>query len=442
MSDLTPKQKQALGFLHPQNPVKFPFYGGAAGGGKTWLGCFWLMSMCWRYPETRWFIGRDSLKDSRESVLVTWHKVSKAYGFDGKWKSRDNEIVFNNGSHISFLDLSFYPQKDPFYERLGSKEYTGGWMEEGGETHFAAFDTLKSRIGRHLNKEYNIKSKLLVTGNPKKNWLHTVFWHPFKTGKLPADYAFIRALYTDNNYLPEEYVKNLEAITDKVKKERLLHGNFDYDDNPLSLCDYDSILSIFGGNVARKTGTKYLTADIARFGSDRAIIAVWDGFTIIDYRIYPVSKTTDIQATINYFRQIYLIPKDRCIADEDGVGGGVVDNCGIVGFVNNSRPFDDEKYYNLQSQCAYKLAEKVNAREISFDEKVFVAEEEKEIIIMDMEQLQSWEIDNDKVLKIKPKAAIKADIGRSPDWRDTLLMRMYFEYKNTEPQKHLANLFH
>lgn len=33
----------------------------------------------------------------------------------------------------------------------------------------------------------------------------------------------------------------------------------------------------------------------------------------------------------------YRIPKWRCIADEDGVGGGVVDNCDIQGFVNNSR---------------------------------------------------------------------------------------------------------
>ena len=441
MSELTEKQQKALGFLHPKNPVKFPFYGGAAGGGKTWLGCFWLMSMCWRFPETRWFIGRDSLKDSRESVLVTWHKVSKAYGFEGKWKSRDNEIVFNNGSHISFIDLSHYPQKDPFYERFGSKEYTGGWIEEGGEIHFAAFDTLKSRIGRHLNKELGIGSKLLVTGNPKKNWLHTVFWHPFKTGKLSDDYAFIRALYSDNEHLPEEYIENLKSITDKVKKERLLHGNFDYDDNPNSLSAYDDIVAIFGLNTQQRTGKIFLTADIARFGSDRAIIAVWDGFTIIDYRIYNISKTTDIQATINYFRQVYNIPSDRCVADEDGVGGGVVDNCGIKGFVNNSKPFDDEKYYNLQSQCGYRLAEKINQRAVVFADDLIIPDDEKEIITMDLEQLQTWDVDNDKKLKIKPKAAIKADIGRSPDWRDTLLMRMYFEYKNTDVQQ-LTGLFH
>lgn len=425
---LTRKQCLALGYLHPKSPVKFPFYGGAAGGGKTWIGCFWLLTMCLRFPETRWFIGRDSLKDSRESVLVTWIKVSKAYGLRG-WKSRDNEIVFRNGSHVQFIDLSYYPQKDPFFERFGSKEYTGGWIEEAGETHFAAFDTLKSRVGRHMNEHYGINSKILITSNPKKNWLHTVFWHPFKTGKLPPEYAFIPALYTDNPHLPAEYIENLEQIADKVKRERLLKGNFDYDDNPNALCGYDDIIAIFGANRLEKIGKKYITADIARFGSDRAIIIVWDGWVIIDYRIFEISKTTDLQAAILHYMNKYKVPKDRAIADEDGVGGGVVDNLNIRGFVNNSRPLQDENYNNLQSQCGYKLAEKINNREIVFSPDCYVSEEEKEIIAMDLEQLQTWKPDDDKKLMLKPKEEIKIDIGRSPDWRDAMLMRAYFEYK-------------
>jgi len=108
MKQLSKKQLIALGKLHWLCLVKFVFYGGAAGGGKSWLGCFWLMTMCWRFPGTRWFIGRDSLKDTRESVLITWGKVAKEYGFT-EWKYADNEIKFANGSAVVFLDLSFYP---------------------------------------------------------------------------------------------------------------------------------------------------------------------------------------------------------------------------------------------------------------------------------------------------------------------------------------------
>ncbi|WP_316851186.1 phage terminase large subunit [Pedobacter agri] len=440
MKQLSKKQLIALGKLHWQCLVKFVFYGGAAGGGKSWLGCFWLMTMCWRFPGTRWFIGRDSLKDTRESVLITWGKVAKEYGYT-EWKYVDNEIKFNNGSAVVFLDLSFYPQKDPMFERLGSKEYTGGWIEEAGEVHFAAFDTLKSRVGRHLNTEYGIVPKILITANPKKNWLYTTFWKPFRNKVLDPAYSFIRALYQDNPFLSADYIDNMRQITDKVKRERLLKGNFDYDDNPNALCDYDSIVAIFGGNIVKPTGKFYITADIARLGSDKAVIMVWDGFRVIEKVEFDVSKTTELQHAINTLRYKYNIPNDRCIADEDGVGGGVVDNCGIVGFVNNSSALPhptsgiEEPYANLQAQCAYKLAEMIKDRLILIDDCVELTPDEKDTIATELEQIQTWKMDNDEAkIRIKPKSEIKKDIGRSPDYRDTLLMRMYFVYREYEPQ--------
>ena len=80
-------------------------------------------------------------------------------------------------------------------------------------------------------------------------------------------------------------------------------------------------MAIFGNRIAKKTGTHYLTGDIARFGADYARIAVWDGWNIIDIRSFPVSKTTDIQAYIIRCQKKYRIPNYRCIVDEDGVGG-------------------------------------------------------------------------------------------------------------------------
>lgn len=46
---------------------------------------------------------------------------------------------------------------------------------------------------------------------------------------------------------------------------------------------------------------------------------------------------------------------------------------------------------------------------------------------------QTWNVDNDRKLFLKPKEEIKQDIGRSPDWRDALLMRVWFDYKNVQP---------
>jgi len=435
------KQARALAILNDNKHTDI-LYGGGAGGAKTWTGCADLTFKCLNYPGTRWFIGRVSLKSLRESTLVTLFKVFKEYGLvrdiHFKYHGGDHYIEFFNGSRIHLLDLVYLPS-DPLYERYGSLEFTGGWIEEGGEVNFGAYDTLKSRIGRHLNDKYGLLRKIFITCNPKKNWLYTVFYKPSNDGSLAKNMIFLPCLVQDNPFIERDYIAALESTVDKIKKERLLKGNWDYDDNPNVMCDYDAIQAIFKNDLAKRTGEMFLTADIARFGSDKARIAVWDNWSVIEHISFDVSKTTQIQQAITHLRQKYRIGKKQSIADEDGVGGGVVDNCGIVGFSNGGRPFDGENYQNLQSQCGYKLAEKINNSEMSID--CDLSQEDKECITNELQQLQTYDVDSDGKLKIKPKELIKQDIGHSPDWRDLFLMRSYFEYRNPKSQK-LSGYFH
>jgi len=423
------KQAQALVILNDNRHTAI-LYGGAAGGAKTWTGSVDLTFKSLVYPGTRWFIGRNTLKSLRDSTLVTFYKTSGTYGLINglhyKYHGTDNYIEFFNGSRIQLLDLEYKPS-DPFYERYGSSEFTGGWIEEGGEVNFGAYDTLKTRIGRHLNDKYGLIGKIFITCNPKKNWLYSEFYKPSKDGTLSENMIFLSCLIQDNPFVEKDYIKILESTADKTRKERLLKGNWDYDDNPNAMCDYDAIQAIFKNDLAKRTGEMFLTADIARFGSDKARIAVWDNWSVIEHISFDVSKTTQIQQAITHLRQKYRIGKKQSIADEDGVGGGVVDNCGIIGFTNNGRPFDGENYQNLQSQCGYKLAEKINSAEMSID--CDLSQEDKECITNELQQLQTYDVDSDGKLKIKPKELIKQDIGHSPDWRDLFLMRSYFEYQ-------------
>lgn len=422
------KQEQALQILTDKDHVEF-LYGGAAGGAKSWTGCAWLALMSMAYPGSKWFIGREELKRLRESTLITFFKVCTKYGIqrdiDFKYNGQDHYIDFANGSRIDLLDLRYLPS-DPLFERYGSIEYTGGWIEEGGETNFGAYDTLKTRIGRHLNDKYEILRKLLITCNPKKNWLYTSFYKPFVTGVLPKHMSYLGCLVQENPFIETGYIEALESTSDKVKKERLLKGNWEYDDNPSALCPYDNILEIFNNRLAKLSNDTYLTADIARFGSDKARICVWKGFVVVETISFDISKLTTLQETILHLRRKYNIPKRRCIADEDGIGGGIVDNCDIIGFQNGSKPFHEENYQNLQTQCGYLLADYINDLSIGFNAEV--TEEEKENIIIELEQLQTWKGDSDGKLKLKPKEEIKKDIGHSPDWRDVFLMRMYFVF--------------
>jgi hypothetical protein len=422
------KQKQALNILTDSEHAEF-LYGGAAGGSKSYTGCAWLIFSCLLYPGTRWFVGRNSLKSIRESTLITFYKVMSNMGITMdvyNYNGQDNYLEFTGGSRISMLDLQYLPS-DSFYERYGSLEFTGGWIEEGGEVNFNAYDTLKTRIGRHLNDRYGLLRKLFITCNPKKNWMYDVFYRPFTQGSLLERQSYLPCLVHENPFVEKGYIEALSSTSDKVKRERLLNGNWEYDDNPNMLCSYDSIVQMFGNLLAIEDGTFYLTADIARFGADKAIILVWNGYKVVDYRCFQTSKTTEIEECINSFRKKYRIQEWNCIADEDGVGGGVVDHCGIMGFVNNSKALDDENYYNLQAQCGYRLAEHINSGIVGFKSNLLPEELQREIV-RDVEQLQSWDVDSDGKLKLKPKDEIKKDTGHSPDWRDVLLMRCRFDW--------------
>jgi phage terminase large subunit len=208
----------------------------------------------------------------------------------------------------------------------------------------------------------------------------------------------------------------------------LLYGNFEYDDDPSALIDYDKILDCFT-NAFIPTGTKIITVDVARFGSDKTVIALWDGWRvkIWAYKGLSVSQTA---AKVKEFQNNHHVSNSNTIADEDGVGGGVVDILGCKGFVNNSRAlpnpvtFEDENYFNLKSQCYYRLAERINKGELFID-----CEEPgiKKDIIQELEQVKQYNMDKDGKKQVLPKDKIKELIGRSPDFADTLMMREWFE---------------
>lgn len=402
------------------NTTDYVGYGGAAGGGKSVLGCMWLMEIGYLIPNLKFFIGRDSIKDTRASAIKTWSEVAKANDFN-KYKLNDSGIIFNNGTEIELLDLTYYPFKDPLFERFGSKEYTSGWIEEASQVHYLAYEVLKTRVGRWKNDI--VKSKILSTFNPKKNWVDSVFYRPFINKRETNETKFIYALPSDNPYLPDDYIKRLHELKDESTKQRLLYGNFDYDDDPTALISFDQIIDFWNRNPA-VTGIKYITADIARFGSDKAIVMVWDGLCIIELITFDISSTIEIQNAIISLKSKYGVLNSRTIADEDGVGGGVVDTLRCAGFVNNSSPVN-RNYSNLKSECGYKLAELFD--KITVSKKV--TNDMKDVINGELQQLKTYDSDKDGKLKILPKEKIKEAIGRSPDYLDCFIMRMLPEVK-------------
>ncbi len=433
-------QKQWEGYkILTNGEVRELAYGGAAGGGKSWMGCTWLLFVCHLFPETKWFIGREELKRLKDSTLITFFKVAKQYGFKYKtdwfYQAQEHYIYFANGSRIDLLDLAYLP-RDPMYERYGSLEFTGGWIEEAGEVHFGAYDTLKSRIGRHLNDKYGITPRILTTLNPKKNWCHSYFWKPHKEKKMPPERFFITALSKENPFQDKGYQAQLEGIKDKVRRQRLLLGNFDYDDDELSLINFDAINDVFTNDHV-PGGYRCITVDLARQGGDKIVMIAWDGLRgeVEWWDRKDLDKTSE---RIEAKRITMGLGRSDVLVDQDGMGSGVVDFQKYRGFVNNSRPLPDpvnpkrdertgailpENYDHLKSQCSYRMAEIINAKGLylttrSHDVIDWIKEE--------MEQVKKKESDSDKKNGVMSKADVKEAIGHSPDFWDAIMMRVYY----------------
>lgn len=406
--------------------TKYLGFGGGAGGGKSWIGSEWELAMCLNFPGVRYFMAREELKSLKDTTVKTFFKVAKHHDVLDTFRYYEHysAIRFKNGSEISLLELKYVPS-DPLFERFGSTEYTGGLIEEAGKVHFNAFDTLKSRVGRQLNEQYNIPKKVLITFNPKKNWLYHTFYKPWKEGTLETGYVFIQSLARENDKIDKGYLESLDEIKDPTLKKRLKYGEWEYEDDPLSLIPYENILNIFTNEYV-EGGKKYITADIARFGNDKVKIRVWDGLRVIEKLTREKLKVTESAALIRQLANKHKIPMSQVLVDEDGVGGGVVDILHCKGFVANSSPLYGGNFDNLKSQCGYKLSEIINDNKLYENEP---SPAERERIIEEIEQLKKKSDSEDRKLAIMPKDIIKDLIQRSPDDLDTLIMRAWFELK-------------
>lgn len=60
--------------------------------------------------------------------------------------TNSNVIRFVNGSEIVLMDLKLYPGKDPNFDKLGSTEFTGGFIDEVNQLVYKAYQVASSRV--------------------------------------------------------------------------------------------------------------------------------------------------------------------------------------------------------------------------------------------------------------------------------------------------------
>lgn len=351
------KQWRAWEYLSDDETL-FIGYGGGAFSGKSYMLCYWLTSMCLAYPETAWGLGRKELINLKKTTLVTLFKVFAESGIEKdvhfNYNQQENKITFYNGAIIYLIDTAYKPS-DPLYTRFGGLELTGAAIDESAETSYSAIKILFTRLGRKNNHKYGLKKKLLETFNPDKGHVYTRYYKPHRDDNQLKSHVFIPALPKDNpSPEVEDYIADIMATSDEVTIERLIKGNFEYSDDPSTLMTFDAINELFT-NTDVIGGSKYITADIARFGRDSTVIGVWDGMRLVRIEQMEKNKITEAAECIKELAKQYRIKMDSVIVDSDGLGSGVMDILDCVGFTNNARAVENpdtkevENFVNIKS---------------------------------------------------------------------------------------------
>lgn len=414
-------------------------YGGSAGGGKSFLGCMWLLSMALSMPNTRYVIGRKQLNELKESTIVTFTKIVNdndlwsEFVLNGKsgLVGGDNAIDFKNGSRIMLKNLDLDPSGELI--GLGSMEISASFVDECAEVEYEAIRKLLERTRWDLDKWGKIP-KVLVVSNPCNNWLKREVYDKYKRGALPDHIRYVPATMKDNAAnLPKSYVDSMSlAILGPRKYAQMVEGSWDFYEGQYDLFKAEDLYDCFSfSSGAEPCNQQYISVDCAGAGKDSTVLCRWSGFTLTEIKKERLLTAPDIVSQIKSWCSSYNIPATNVIIDVGANTNGPQDwlpHC--VKFVANARPFDEDQgqtYGMLKDQLIFKFSQYVAKKSMRITDKAYM----DEIIAQAIEhKIASSE---DSKLRVTKKDIIKQKLsGKSPDCFDSIYMRFWWCYGNRD----------
>lgn len=466
---LSAKQKIAYDLLQSTDTVtRQVLYGGSGGGGKSILGCYWIIENCFRYPGTRYLIGRKQLTDLKKTVYNSFKKVIRLIGLtdaDYNYNKNENTITFPNGSEIYLYELSYDPS-DQDLDRFGGLEITAAFIDEAGQIAKEVFDVVNERIRERLtdfcgfcdhNLEgarvitYSIETKqpdswlcpqckkrtigltpkCLATCNPTKNFIYSEFYIPFMENRLQNERKFIRALIQDNPFRPPSYFKQLMLSGDKARIARMVYGDWTQADDPTALCSIEDINKVFTNvEIQPDEMRRRLSADIALEGADRCVILYAQG-NYVEIVLDQLKSAADkIEEKLRSLSEEHGIPEHQIVVDSQGIGNY------LRHYMKSIKPFRSQHsarhkdYKDMRSQCGFKLADKIKNGQL----KISCTPQQRQRITKELEQLKQVSVDDDQGKRtVIKKADMRIILKHSPDYVDALIMLQAFDLTRQLP---------
>lgn len=215
-----PNEKQKLFLADTHRKV---CYGGARGGGKSWVVRVKAIILAFAFPGIRMLIMRQTYPELEKNHIQEFCKILVPK--IAKYNKSTKQLRFPNGSIVDFQ----YCRNDSDLNRLQGAEYDVIFIDEA--TNFSEFQ-LKA-IAACNRGTNNFPKRMYYTCNPGgqgHGYIKRLFiTKAYEEGEDPSEYSFTQALVQDNTALMEsdpEYVKQLEALPPSIRKA-WLEGSWD-----------------------------------------------------------------------------------------------------------------------------------------------------------------------------------------------------------------------
>lgn len=219
-----PKQHEFMEAVF-SGQYEYLLYGGAAGGGKSYVSLATLILLAKIFPGSKSHVIRESLPTLKRTTIPTFFKLCPK-PFIRSYHQTDHIVTFTNGSTLEFFPENYVMDKT--LTRFDGLETNFFLLEEAQELQKKTFEKCKLRVGRHIIPNQPPRL-IMATCNPSQTWTKTTFHEPAMAGTLPDGYFYKRALMMDNPSLPPEYLAAMDSL-DELTRAVFVNGDWDVSD--------------------------------------------------------------------------------------------------------------------------------------------------------------------------------------------------------------------
>lgn len=322
-----PKQLTALQILN-QKCVRGLLFGGAKGGGKSVLLCRYAWLYCksvidffkipvLRYPLPIGFMGRLQGVDFDDTTLETWKEFIPES--DYKIKEKSKEIIILDRLKIQYGGLD----NKKIVKKFNSAKYGFFALDQAEEIEEDKLTELRLTLRMKIGG-IPLPFKELYTANPADCWLKD----QFVLGHNER-FVFLPSLPSDNTFLPEDYVANMEYTL--RNRPELLKAYRDGSWEVMAGADIvikDGWIVRANENHFYKPLRKVIVCDPAKYGDDETVIYAMKNTDIARSPMPRIFGKKDEYYIANEMETMGLgFEPSLYIVDAIGIGSGV---CSIL----------------------------------------------------------------------------------------------------------------